>query len=94
MTREDAAQFALTWVAAHVEDEGIELCISETLEKPYGWYFSINSCRYFETGLIKHGLFGLGPVIVLLRDQTVHLLNSRGSTQEAILEFERDNSLI
>ena len=94
MTREDAAQIALTWVATQVEDEGIELCISESIEKPYGWYFSINSCRYFETGLIKHGLLSLGPVIVLSRDRSVHLLNSRVSTQEAILEFESGSPLI
>jgi hypothetical protein len=59
-----------------------------TKEKPYGWIFCVNSQRFAETRDRQFSVIGNSPVVFLRHDESIHLLPSGISTDEAIKEFE------
>ncbi|RYG70797.1 hypothetical protein EON80_06885, partial [bacterium] len=67
----------------------------QTLEKPYGWYFSYQSRAYLESGDWEHMLVGSGGFIVgreegrVFEFGSLHPLERNLKTYEAGFKFER-----
>lgn len=94
MTLSEAEQELLSALKEYVPTD-TELCIIKpnTIEKPYGWIFFVNTCQFMRTKRIGDALIGLGPIVLLKAGYTVHLLPASSPTEEAIQEFEREHSL-
>jgi hypothetical protein len=83
----------LVKTGAHL-DGGLALLEDRTIWKSYGWVFRYNSSRYLETGdLLRHGIAGNGPVVVLANTGEIIALGTALPVAEEIAEFERARGL-
>jgi hypothetical protein len=96
MDRLEAERVALAALNANYSDlsDSLVLLEGETIEKPYGWVFFCQSRTYVETGLRSWILAGNGPVVVLHRDGSIHMLGSARPPEEEIQDFERNHRLL
>ena len=60
-----------------------------TQEKPYGWIFTVNTRKFAETGDLLKSAIGIGPVVFVTEDKSIHILGSGCDKAEEIAEFER-----
>ncbi len=61
-----------------------------TKKKTYGWVFIVNTRRFSETGDLADCAIGLGPVVFVIEDGSIHQLGSGRGANEEIAEFERN----
>ena len=60
-----------------------------TKEKTYGWIFAVNTRRFSETGDFDACAIGIGPIVFVSEDRSIHQLGAGCDEDEEIAEFER-----
>ncbi|MGI5224137.1 YrhB domain-containing protein [Actinoallomurus sp. CA-142502] len=63
---------------------------SETVERPYGWFFFYNAVQALEMGNMGHSLIGNGPILVRRGDGKVVEFSSFYSVNAAVTAYEAD----
>lgn len=75
-------------------DGGVIVLEEHTITKPYGWVFFYGGRRFAETGDIKHGIAGNGPIVILARTGEAVSLGTARHPDEAIARFEQARGLV
>ncbi|NUP60705.1 MAG: hypothetical protein HOW71_00845 [Nonomuraea sp.] len=70
ISKAEAEQVARAYIAEELSTVGEGLVVHDaaTVERPYGWFFTITTARFVETGDPGAVLAGLGPVLVRRAD--------------------------
>ncbi|MGW0201467.1 YrhB domain-containing protein [Nonomuraea sp. NPDC003201] len=68
--KEEAEQVVRAYIAEELSAVGERLVVHEavTVERPYGWFFTITTVEFVETGDPGTTYAGLGPVLVRRAD--------------------------
>ena len=70
LTREEVRELA--WNEIENDSNDCVILDEHTIEAEFGWMFFYTSKEFFETGDIRHSLYGNAPIIVNKFDRTVH----------------------
>lgn len=63
---------------------------SETVERPYGWFFFYNTVKALQTENMDHSLIGNGPILVRRGDGRIVEFSSFYSVNAAVTAYEAD----
>jgi len=86
LTREAAEKLVLEHVTGPLNRDTV--CITEVLERPFGWVFYYNSKRFVETGDDKFRRIGNYPVLVDRHSCTLHP-TGLGNIEDYIERYEK-----
>ena len=86
LTREAAEKLVLEHVTGPLNRDTV--CITEVLERPFGWVFYYDSKRFIQTGDDKHAMLGNFPVLVDRHSCTLHS-TGLGKIEDYIERYEK-----
>ncbi|MEV6037826.1 YrhB domain-containing protein [Nonomuraea sp. NPDC052116] len=90
ISKEEAEQVVRAYIAEELSAVGERLVVHDavTVERPYGWFFTITTVEFVETGDPGTTYAGLGPVLVRRADGGVVEYDSMYTGEAAAEAYE------
>ncbi|MEV4360885.1 YrhB domain-containing protein [Nonomuraea sp. NPDC049625] len=88
--KEEAEQIVRAYIAEELSAVGERLIVHDavTVERPYGWFFTITTVEFVETGDPGTTYAGLGPVLVRRSDGGLVEYDSMYTGESAAEDYE------
>ncbi|MEU6786549.1 YrhB domain-containing protein [Nonomuraea angiospora] len=88
--KEEAEQIVRAYIAEELSAVGERLVVHDavTVERPYGWFFTITTVEFVETGDPATTYAGLGPVLVRRADGGLVEYDSMYTGEAAAEDYE------
>ncbi|MCA2229739.1 YrhB domain-containing protein [Nonomuraea aurantiaca] len=88
--KEEAEQLVRAFIKEELSAVGESLVVhdAETVERPYGWFFTITTAEFVETGDPGTAYAGLGPVLVRRADSGLMEFDSMYTGEAAAEAYE------
>ncbi|MGW6505275.1 YrhB domain-containing protein [Nonomuraea angiospora] len=88
--KEEAEQLVRAYIAEELSAVGEGLVVHDavTVERPYGWFFTITTAEFVETGDPGTTYAGLGPILVRRADGGLVEYDSMYTGEAAAEDYE------